>query len=117
MSESPRKSASWIIEECIYGSHEWIASVQEPGLIGLPTVHGGRYIHFADRHDGDFFVPGCICSIALVIKPITTDDADGVRRSLDIFYNFRTSLGGKDIGAVDGFSAKNGVHAVVNGTR
>ena len=116
MGESPRQAALGVVEESVYGAHKRVTPVEQPCLIGFPTVHWSRHLHLAYRHDGDFLVPGGIGRIALVVEPIATDDADGVRRAFNIIYHILAVVGGKDVGAVDGFSSKDGVNAEVHGT-
>ena len=117
VGKAPRQSALRVVEQCVYGAHEGIATIEEPRLVGFPRVEGRSVVELRDRHHGYGLVPCGVGGVALVVEPVASYNTYGVRGLRYVVDNVLAVFRCKHVGAVDRIAAEYRVAAIVYGAR
>ena len=117
LRKSPRKPLIGVVEKGVNGAYQRIITVIYIILVRFPAVGRGAFVFSAYRHYTNMLLEGESGAISLVVEPIATNNADGIRSFLNVIHHFSRFVRCNDIWVGDGFSAKYGVFGEVHGAR
>ena len=96
VGKAPRQTAQRVVEKRIDGARKGIVAIIYIVLIGLPAVLGRSLVKPGNRHRTDILLECEVGGVALVIKPVAADNANGI----DILFNILDDVGGV-VGVLD----------------